>query len=199
MPFQNYFDDAYRSGQKVGQDGFVDNKGIMGSLLNLVVDEKALNAEAQGAAVRRELGGVPMSDVKNVNSNSSIYAAQDGLYQYNKDKKEEDYQRNKTDNTEAIELGQRPQMKSFELQADAQRQSNQLLQQQLLQADKHRMLDSADARDAKAQELQYMMMRDRKEDRRYNESIDRQDRKDRQASIQTLVAGLANLGAAFAI
>jgi len=61
------------------------------------------------------------------------------------------------------------------------------------------LMDRADAREAKASELEYMMMRDRKEDRRYNESIDRQDRKDRQASIQTLVAGLAQLGAAFAI
>ena len=66
-------------------------------------------------------------------------------------------------------------------------------------ARKERLLDRADARDARAQELQLMMMRDRKEDRRYNESIERQNRKDRQASIQTLVAGLANLGAAFAL
>jgi hypothetical protein len=41
-------------------------------------------------------------------------------------------------------------------------------------------------------------MQDRKEDLRYNESIERMDRKDRQASINTLVQGLAALGAAFA-
>lgn len=61
------------------------------------------------------------------------------------------------------------------------------------------LLDRADAREAKASELEYMRMRDRKDDRRYNESIERMDRKDRKQSIQTLVAGLANLGAAFAI
>ena len=61
------------------------------------------------------------------------------------------------------------------------------------------LMDRADAREAKASELEYMKMRDRKEDRRYNENIERMDRKDRQQSIQTLVAGLANLGAAFAL
>lgn len=57
----------------------------------------------------------------------------------------------------------------------------------------------ADALAQKADELEYRRMQDRKEDLRYNESIERMDRKDRQQSIQTLVAGLANLGAAFAL
>ena len=59
--------------------------------------------------------------------------------------------------------------------------------------------DRADAKEARADELEYRRMQDRKEDLRYNESIERMDRKDRQQSIQTLVAGLANLGAAFAL
>ena len=57
----------------------------------------------------------------------------------------------------------------------------------------------ADQLNQRADELEYRRMQDRKEDLRYNESIERMDRKDRQQSIQTLVAGLANLGAAFAL
>ena len=58
--------------------------------------------------------------------------------------------------------------------------------------------ERADARDARADELEYRRMQDRKEDLRYNENLERMDRKDRQASINTLVQGLAALGAAFA-
>ena len=58
--------------------------------------------------------------------------------------------------------------------------------------------DRADAKEQRADELEYRRMQDRKEDLRYNENLERMDRKDRQASINTLVQGLAALGAAFA-
>ena len=59
--------------------------------------------------------------------------------------------------------------------------------------------DRADAKEQlKHYELEYRRMQDRKEDLRYNENLERMDRKDRQASINTLVQGLAALGAAFA-
>ena len=58
--------------------------------------------------------------------------------------------------------------------------------------------ERADAKEQQALELDYRRMQDRKEDLRYNENIERMDRKDRQASINTLVQGLAALGAAFA-
>ena len=58
--------------------------------------------------------------------------------------------------------------------------------------------ERADAKEQQVLELDYRRMQDRKEDLRYNESIERMDRKDRQASINTLVQGLAALGAAFA-
>ena len=58
--------------------------------------------------------------------------------------------------------------------------------------------ERADSKEQQALELDYRRMQDRKEDLRYNESIERMDRKDRQASINTLVQGLTALGAAFA-
>ena len=47
--------------------------------------------------------------------------------------------------------------------------------------------------------LRYQMLRDRKEDRMYNERMDKLDRKDRIAALQNVAGGLAALGAAFAI
>ena len=57
----------------------------------------------------------------------------------------------------------------------------------------------ADALEQRADELALRREEMEREDMRYNENIARMDRKDRQQSIQTLVAGLANLGAAFAL
>ena len=68
----------------------------------------------------------------------------------------------------------------------------------MLATEKEKLLDRAEARDVRNPELQLQIMQMDRADQRYNEQIERQDRKDRQASIQTLVAGLAHLGAAFA-
>ena len=59
--------------------------------------------------------------------------------------------------------------------------------------------DRIERREDKAQELEYQKMRDRKEDMRYNEQMERLDRKDRKMAMQSLAAGLASLGAAFAL
>ena len=60
-------------------------------------------------------------------------------------------------------------------------------------------LQMADAKDDRAAQLEYQKMRDRRADMEYNERMERLDRKDRQAMMQSLAAGLASLGAAFAL
>lgn len=74
--------------------------------------------------------------------------------------------------------------------------------QRLLNSDarseRNSLLDRAERADERAMDREERRARERKEDLRYNENIERMDRKDRKQSIQTLVAGLANLGAAFA-
>ena len=59
--------------------------------------------------------------------------------------------------------------------------------------------DRIERRENRSQELEYQKMRDRKEDMRYNEQMERLDRKDRKMAMQSLAAGLASLGAAFAL
>ena len=55
------------------------------------------------------------------------------------------------------------------------------------------------SRENQANQLEYQKMRDRRADQEYNERMERLDRKDRQAMMQNLAAGLASLGAAFAL
>lgn len=73
------------------------------------------------------------------------------------------------------------------------------LQMQMQQQMNLTQLQMADTKDARAAELQYQKMRDRRADQEYNERMERLDRKDRQAMMQNLAAGLASLGAAFAL
>ena len=61
------------------------------------------------------------------------------------------------------------------------------------------LLQMADTKEARATELEYQKSRDRKEDMRYNERMEQLDRKDRRQAMQSLAAGLASLGAAFAL
>ena len=61
------------------------------------------------------------------------------------------------------------------------------------------LLQMADNKDARASELEYQKLRDRKADMQYNERMEQLDRKDRRQAMQSLAAGLASLGAAFAL
>lgn len=92
------------------------------------------------------------------------------------------------------------------LAAQAQADRNSLLEKQLAatiaQGNKSHslaLMQMADSRENQANQLEYQKMRDRRADQEYNERMERLDRKDRQAMLQSLAAGLASLGAAFAL
>ena len=74
-----------------------------------------------------------------------------------------------------------------------------LAREKLSQSNNLAMLQLADSKDARIAELQYQKMRDRKTDQQYNERMERLDRKDRKQAMSSLAAGIAALGAAFAI
>ena len=61
------------------------------------------------------------------------------------------------------------------------------------------LMQMADNKDARAAELEYQRLRDRKSDQQYNERMEQLDRKDRRTAMQGIAAGLASLGAAFAL
>ena len=85
----------------------------------------------------------------------------------------------------------------------AQTQQHNATNQRLLagQAQSHQLalITAADSRDAAAQQLELQRQQMIREDQRYNERQEKLDRKDRREGVSNLVAGLAALGAAFAI
>ena len=60
-------------------------------------------------------------------------------------------------------------------------------------------MNMLDSKEERAAQLEYQKLRDRKEDRRYNENLDRLDMKDRRMAISGMTGGLAALAAAFAM
>ena len=83
----------------------------------------------------------------------------------------------------------------LKMQTDQFALTNKRLDNQMEMA----LLDRADSKELQANQLEYQKMRDRRADQEYNERMERLDRKDRQAMMQNLAAGLASLGAAFAL
>ena len=77
--------------------------------------------------------------------------------------------------------------------------TNQRLLQQGAQAHQLALINAADSRDAAAATLALQRDQMIREDRRFNEQQERLDRRDRKQGMQSLVAGLAALGAAFAL
>ena len=81
-------------------------------------------------------------------------------------------------------------------------QFNATMQRQMAndaKAHQLQLMQFAESKEQRADELEYQKMRDRKADMQYNERLEQLDRKDRRQGISSLAAGLAALGAAFAL
>ena len=78
-------------------------------------------------------------------------------------------------------------------------QNMQLMQAQMAQRNNQFLAQMADSKDQRAAELEIQKMQMDREDARYNEGLDRQERRDRKQNIAALVQGIASLGAAFAM
>ena len=78
-------------------------------------------------------------------------------------------------------------------------QQMQLTTAQMQQSNNQFLAQMADTKDQRAAELEIRKMEMDREDARYNEGLDRQERRDRKQNIAALVQGIASLGAAFAI
>lgn len=104
-----------------------------------------------------------------------------------------------TDKLRILQTTQAPQLAGIQAGLTKAEQQTQLLLQQGKDAHTLQLQELAANRDSQAAQLEYEKMRDRRADQEYNERMERLDRKDRQAMMQNLAAGLASLGAAFAL
>lgn len=88
---------------------------------------------------------------------------------------------------------------ALKAQIAATNASEKRLNNQMQMQNNLALLQLQDTQAARIADMEYQRSRDRKADQQYNERLDRQDRKDRQAMIAQLFAGIGNLGAAFTI
>ena len=91
------------------------------------------------------------------------------------------------------------QLKIVEKQQEPGKATNSRLLEGQRQSHNLALMQMRDASEARLAELAYMRMRDRKADMQYNERMEKLDRKDRILALQNITAGLASLGAAFAV
>ena len=79
------------------------------------------------------------------------------------------------------------------------REERRLNREAIARSERNRLDDRIDARESENRKFEYQKLQDRKEDRRYNENLDRLDMKDRRMAISGMTGGLAALAAAFAM
>ena len=185
-------------------DGYYKGRGFGAWVLKPFVDEEKLEREKQRSANEATALNAGIDPAKlGIDGTRSTRQIQGAAITHRNNEatriRDEDFTRS----LQPLSMQLEAQREESNLARDLQREESQLTREQnrdqftlqyerLLQGDRR-------AQENFIKELEYQKLRDRKEDRRYNEALDRQERADRRQSIQTLVAGLANLGAAFAL
>ena len=190
--------EAYESGEDIQLDWWDKLRGA--------TEEDALNAynTRQQRDVNRSVGGALVGSGKSgALWGETLQQAQGRAALGVREQKQKDLTETRGYESTVRSESQKPVMAQIAAQTKASSEQTALLREQgnnqiemtrmqMAQSDKNRLADRADARDARADEL---MMR--------REDMERLDRKDernrRRDSIAALTAGLASLGAAFAL
>ena len=189
---QAWLDSLYQGTQST-KDGRIEGRGLGAAFMQNFVDEDKLNQDAQRTlnqqtAIRM---GEDLKDL-GVSSNASTYDVEGAAIREQRSRADAKGDKN-------FERSMAPLTAQLQSQSEQFQANHRLQLQQMAQSDKRYLMDRADSREQKAIELEYMKMRDKKEDMRYNERMEQLDRKDRRMAMQSLAAGLASLGAAFAL
>lgn len=190
---RNYARDRYEDGVELNDKGRVENKGLGGLFWQNFVDERAIK-EAEQKSYNQQAArgqGENLADL-NVGPNASTLDVQGAAIS-------KERERNKA----AGDLAHTRSMEPVQLEMAAMRGQNAITEKRLdnqfaLQYQRGLSQDKA-TEQARLDDLQYRRAQDRREDLRYNENIARMERKDRKESLNTMITGLAQLGAAFAM
>lgn len=193
---QEWLNEQYR-GTQTNKDGKVEGRGLGAFLWQQFVDEDALNKGAQKSANQRTATrlGENLSDL-NLGSDATTLDVEGAVISKGRErtKKEGETQFGRQMTAAMAPI-------TAQLQAQSQQQAGELAlaREKLTQSNNLALMQLADSKDARIAELQYQKMRDRKADQQYNERMEMLDRKDRKQAMSSLAAGIAALGAAFAI
>ena len=199
--FQDTFTDWVSDGISLNEDGSIDREGAAWWLQGLTPGAQSIAEQKKGIEDARTIH----SAVQNSQlTDAQIKAASGGkgLTTGNVRGIIAEGQRNVADRITPS------QQKSFD-QQDAQiAATNKRLDNNLriqLQSSKRYLQSSGrssadiDNKELAIMQLEQQKLRDRRADERWNEQQERLDRKDRRMAISSIAAGLASLGAAFAI
>ena len=201
----SWLEEQYKGTQQTGSDGRISGKGLGAFLWQQFVDEDKINRSSQkDLNTQTAIGlGEDITDLEGITDSSSALDVKGAAIKRGRVRDKETKKDDRTYADSVRESGQKPVMAQIAAQTKASSEQTELLREQgnnqiqmtrlqMAQSDKNRLADRADARDARADEL---MMR--------REDMERLDRKDernrRRDSIAALTAGLASLGAAFAL
>ena len=190
----SWLEEQYKGTQTLGDDGKLSGRGLGAFLWQQFVDEEKVNKESQKNLNTKTAiaGGEDIDDLTGIDDTSSVYDVQGAV----KRKERERAAQTKTDDREfALEPVK------LELQAGREQRAAelQLAREKLAQTNNLTLLQMQQSSDQKIAELQYQKQRDRKTDMQYNERMESLDRKDRRTAMSNIAAGLASLGAAFAL
>ena len=190
----SWLEERYKGTQTLGDDGKISGRGIGALLWQQFVDEDKVNKGSQKNLNTKTAiaGGEDIDDLTGIDDTSSVYDVQGAV----KRKGRERAAQTKADDREfALEPVK------LELQAGREQRAAelQLAREKLAQTNNLTLLQMQQSSDQKIAELQYQKQRDRKTDMQYNERMESLDRKDRRTAMSNIAAGLASLGAAFAI
>ena len=201
---QEWLNNLYRDTITPNEDGEYGGKGFGAAILKPFVDEESLESGKQRGAVKRTItaAGENPADY-NLGAGATVYDAQGAIATQRRKRAEKE---KGEAHTRALETTMAPVNAQLQLStqqlAQSGQQFNATMQRTMAQDAKNyqlQLMNMAENRDARAAELEYQKLRDRKADMQYNERMEQLDRKDRRAAMQNLGAGLAALGAAFAL
>ena len=188
-----FLNNMYRDTIQSDQDGKHRGTGFGAFILKPFVDEQNLESTSQQGEVKRTLTTAGEDPTKyNLQPGATKYDAQGAIATRRRERAKESKQEDLTTALTLTTAQQAPQLEEM-------RATNARLLAQGNQSHQLALMQMADSKDQRALEFEYQKMQDRKEDMRYNERMEQLDRKDRRMAMQSLAAGLASLGAAFAL
>ena len=177
-----------------GKDGKYKGRGFGAAILKPFVDEEAIEERVQGTRNQQTATslGYDITELDGITDSSTTLDVQGAAIRRGKEETKE---------TKASDLA--ASLKPLEMKIAEQGKQREaelkLAREKLTQSNNISLLQLSQQNDQRIAELQYQKMRDRKTDMQYNERMEQLDRRDRRTAMQNMAAGLASLGAAFAL
>ena len=176
-----------------GKDGKYKGRGFGAAILKPFVDEEAIEDRVQGTRNKQTATslGYDLSEL-DVAPGATTLDVQGAAIRRGKAE---------TKQSKADDLAASLKPLEMRIAEDGKQRAAelQLAREKLAQSNNISLLQLSQQNDQRIAELQYQKMRDRKTDMQYNERMEQLDRRDRRTAMQNMAAGLASLGAAFAL